>query len=83
MRREFKTSFGIPLKRWLSDLRALEVRRRLLGDESIQEIACSVGFSHPKELAREFMSVYRVTPSAYRSREQRRSGMEKRCYGPI
>jgi AraC-like DNA-binding protein len=78
MRREFKASLGLSLKKWLADLRALEVRRRLLGNESIQEIASSVGFSHPKELAREFQSIYQVTPSEYRSREQQRSEIGSR-----
>lgn len=73
LRREFSGSFGISLKRWLVEVRSLEVRRRLLGSESIQEIAFSVGFSHPKELSREFSKVYGVTPSIYRSRERRRA----------
>jgi AraC-like DNA-binding protein len=54
-------------------VRSLEVRRRLLGNESIREIAYSVGFSHAKELAREFGKVYGVTPSTYRAREKGRA----------
>lgn len=73
LRREFKDSFGMSLKRWLVDLRSIEVRRRLLGNESIREIACSVGFSHAKELAREFRKVYGVTPSSYRASEKKRA----------
>jgi len=73
LRREFKDSFGKVLKNWLVELRELEVRRRLLGNESIQEIAYSVGFSHAKELAREFIKVYGVKPSIYRARERQRA----------
>lgn len=73
LRREFRDSFGMSLKHWLVDLRSLEVRCRLLGNESIQEIAYSVGFSHAKELAREFCKVYGVTPSIYRAKEKGRA----------
>lgn len=75
LRREFRAAFGITLKHWLVQVRSVEVRRRLLGDESIGEIALAVGFSHAKELSREFRKVYGATPSVYRSREKARSHM--------
>jgi AraC-like DNA-binding protein len=65
LRREFKSALGIPLKSWLIGVRQVEVRHRLRGDESIAEIAASVGFSHPKELSREFMKTYGVTPTVF------------------
>jgi AraC-like DNA-binding protein len=70
---EFRRVFGITAKQWLVQARALECRRRMCGDESIAEIAYSVGFSHPKELSREFMKIYRISPSEYRMRENQRN----------
>lgn len=61
---------GTSFKKWMVGLRLIEVRQRLLGDESIAEIADSVGFSHSKELAREFKKAHGETPSAYRKRER-------------
>jgi AraC-like DNA-binding protein len=72
LRRIFHSEFGIQLKRWVSEVRAVEVRIRLRGSESIAEISASSGFSHPKELAREFRRSYGVTPSEYRKRERAR-----------
>ena len=73
LRRAFRDAFGIALKNWLVQVRAVEVRHRLRGSESIKEIAESVGFSHAKELSREFHRIYRVTPSTYRLRERHAS----------
>ena len=71
LRRAFREAFGIALKNWLVQVRSVEVRHRLRGAESIKEIATSVGFSHGKELSREFHKIYQVTPTAYRLRERR------------
>ena len=73
LRRAFRDAFGIALKNWLVQVRSVEVRHRLRGAESIKEIAESVGFSHAKELSREFHRIYRVTPSTYRLRERHAS----------
>lgn len=72
LRRVFRDALGISLKNWLVEVRSVEVRQRLRGSESVEEIALTVGFSHAKELAREFRKIYGVTPSAYRSRVRRR-----------
>jgi hypothetical protein len=61
-------------------VRSEEATRRLLGSESIEEIALSIGFSHSKELAREFRKVHGVTPLVYRIRE-RESGVGSRESG--
>lgn len=74
LRREFRAAFGITVKKWLVMVRSVEVRERLRGEESIEEIAYSVGFSHAKELSREFMKVYQVSPSDYRRRETTKNG---------
>jgi AraC-like DNA-binding protein len=66
---EFIRSLGIPAKQWLVQARASECRQRLLGNESIAEIAYSVGFSHPKELSREFLKIYHLRPSDFRRQE--------------
>ena len=73
LRRAFHDAFGIALKNWLVQVRAVEVRHRLRGSESIKEIACSVGFSHAKELSGEFHKIYQVTPTEFRRRERRAS----------
>ena len=70
LRRAFQDAFGIALKNWLVQVRSVEVRHRLRGLESVSEIAVSVGFSHAKELSREFHKIYQVTPTAYRLRER-------------
>ena len=83
LRRVFRSDYGVPIKRWLVEVRSVEVRMRLRGCESIAEIAYSVGFSHPKELSREFRKVYGLTPSAYRKRENARCQMpDARCQMP-
>jgi AraC-like DNA-binding protein len=61
---------GITLKGWLVQERSLEIRRRMLGAESLHDIARAVGFSHAKELSRDFRKVHGVTPTAYRIRER-------------
>lgn len=68
LRRAFRDAFGTAIKNWLVQVRAVEVRHRLSGSESIKEIAVSVGFSHAKELSREFHKIYQVTPSEFRRR---------------
>ena len=73
LRREFQKAFGMSLKNWLVAARSVEVRRRLRGSESIEDIAISVGFSHSKELSREFKKVYQVKPSVFRIRERQRA----------
>ena len=73
LRRAFRDAFGVALKNWLVQVRAVEVRHRLRGSESIKEIAGSVGFSHAKELSREFHRIYQVTPTEFRRRERRAS----------
>jgi AraC-like DNA-binding protein len=72
LRRVFKDTFGITVKDWLVQVRSVEVRVRLRGDECIEGIAKSVGFSHSKDLAREFQTIYSVTPMSYRRRERSR-----------
>lgn len=73
LRREFQSAFGISLKGWLVQVRAVAIRLRLRGDETLDEIALSIGFSHSKELSREFRKVYGVSPSVYRHRERSRT----------
>jgi AraC-like DNA-binding protein len=73
MRSLFRRYFGIPLKVWLGQVRAVEVRHRLRGSESFKEIAHSVGFCHPKELSREVARHYGMTPRELRRRERARS----------
>lgn len=68
--RAFRDAFGIALKNWLVQVRSVEVRHRLRGFESIKEIAESVGFSHAKELSREFHEIYQMTPTKFRLRER-------------
>ncbi len=70
LRRVFQDDLGISLKSWLVEARAVEIRRLLLGRESIAEIAASVGFSHPKEMAREFRKIHGMTPSDYRNHQR-------------
>lgn len=71
LRRVFSASMGLSLKEWLTGIRSVEVKRRLLGDEAISEIARSVGFSHPKELARAFREAHGMTPSEFRKLQRR------------
>ncbi len=69
---EFLRSLGISAKQWLMQARSIECQHRLRGNESIAEIAYSVGFSHPKELSREFMKIHKISPSDYRAQGDRR-----------
>lgn len=62
---------GLSLKEWLIEVRTVEVKRRLLGTETISEISQSVGFSHPKELSRVFRETHGITPSEFRMRQRR------------
>ena len=70
LRGAFQDAFGIAAKNWLVQVRSVEVRHRLRGWESIKEIAGSVGFSHAKELSREFHNIYQVSPMEFRLRER-------------
>gem|GEM_PF-4242197 len=70
LRLAFHAGLGISLKNWLVQVRAGAVRHRLHGCESIKVIALAVGFSHSKELSREFRKVYGMTPSGYREQNR-------------
>jgi AraC-like DNA-binding protein len=70
LRRIFRKTFGVSIKNWMVRVRTDDVLRRLLGGESIHDIASAVGFSHAKELSRDFRKVHGVTPTAYRIRER-------------
>jgi AraC-like DNA-binding protein len=73
LRAEFQGNYGIPLKKWLIEIRTIEVRKRLVAGERIKEIALSMGFSHGKELSREFRAIHGVTPTEYRKKELQRA----------
>jgi AraC-like DNA-binding protein len=68
LRRECRNSLGLSLKDWLVQVRLVEARTRLRGNESIGEIAWSLGFSHTKELSREFRKLHGATPSEFRAK---------------
>ena len=66
LRRECRTALGVCIKDWLVHVRIIEARKRLYGEESIAEIAYTLGFSHPKELSREFKSILGLSPTEFR-----------------
>ena len=70
LRRIFRETFGFSLKNWMRQVRMVEILKRLHGSDSIHEIAAAVGFSHAKELSRDFRSIHGMTPMAYRIRER-------------
>jgi AraC-like DNA-binding protein len=63
---------GLSLKDWLIQVRLVEVRIRLRGNDSIREIALSVGLANSKELSREFRKGYGLSPSEFRNKEKAR-----------
>lgn len=71
LRDAFRSQTGLPLKTWIATVRDAEVVRMLEELKTIQEIAAAVGFSHPKELSREFKRIHGILPSTYRNRKNR------------
>lgn len=69
LRDAFRSQTGLPLKTWIATVRDAEVVRMLEELKTIQEIADAVGFSHPKELSREFKRIHGILPSTYRNRK--------------
>jgi AraC-like DNA-binding protein len=71
LRDAFRSQTGLPLKTWIATVRDAEVVRMLEELKTIQEIAAAVGFSHPKELSREFKRIHGILPSTYRNRKNK------------
>lgn len=66
LRRMISDILDLSSKQWLQQVRQIEVEKRLLGTESLTQIASAVGFSHPKDLSREFRKYHGMTASEYR-----------------
>lgn len=70
VQRAFQKKLGIPVKTWIVESRLVDICERLDEGKSIKEISCDVGFSHSKQIAREFRKTHGMTPSKYRRAER-------------
>ena len=67
--KRFRREFGTPLGRYMDEILAQEIARRLLqSDESIQTIAEELGFCDPFYLSRFFRAHRELSPREYRLR---------------
>lgn len=67
--KRFRREFGTPLGRYMDEILAQEIARRLLqSDESIQAIAEELGFCDPFYLSRFFRAHRELSPREYRLR---------------
>jgi AraC-like DNA-binding protein len=69
LRRIFESGLGIGAKEWLRQERMVVARNLLREGSPIKEVAVHLGFANYKNLNREFVAFYGVTPSDYQKRE--------------
>lgn len=69
LRRLFEDGIGIGAKEWLRQQRMVVARNLLREGSPIKEVATQLGFANYKNLNREFLAFYGVTPSDYQKRE--------------
>lgn len=69
LRRLFEDGLGIGAKEWLRQERMVVARNLLREGTPIKEVATQLGFANYKNLNREFLAFYNVTPSDYQKRE--------------
>lgn len=66
--RNFKASLGVPPHRYVMERRIRQAERLLVSKEqSIADIAFSVGFSSQSHFTTQFRKLMNVTPGAYRA----------------
>lgn len=69
LRRIFDNGLGIGAKEWLRQERMVVARNVLREGIPVKEVASQLGFANYKNLNREFVTFYGVTPSEYQRRE--------------
>jgi len=69
LRRLFEDGIGIGAKEWLRQERMVVARNLLREGSPIKEVATQLGFANYKNLNREFLAFYGVTPSDYQRKE--------------
>lgn len=69
LRRLFEDDLGIGPKEWLRQERMVVARNLLREGTPIKEVSTQLGFANYKNLNREFLAFYNVTPSDYQRRE--------------
>lgn len=69
LRRLFEDGIGIGPKEWFRQERMVVARNLLREDSPIKEVASQLGFANYKNLNREFLAFYGITPSDYQKRE--------------
>lgn len=69
LRRLFEDGLGLGAKEWLRRERMVVARNFLREGTPIKEVATQLGFANYKNLNREFLAFYDVTPSDYQRRE--------------
>lgn len=69
LRRLFEDGLGIGAKEWLRQERMVVARNLLREGTPIKEVATQLGFANYKNLNREFLAFYNVTPSDYQRKE--------------
>jgi AraC-like DNA-binding protein len=70
VQRAFKKTLGVSVKTWAMQCREVDMCKRLEDGQSIKQITYEVGFSHSKQIAREFRKSHGITPSEYRRVER-------------
>lgn len=69
LRRLFEDGIGIGAKEWLRQERMVVARNLLREGSPIKEVAAHLGFANYKNLNREFLAFYGITPSDYQKKE--------------
>ena len=69
LRRLFEEGLGIGAKEWLRQERMVVARNLLREGTPIKEVATLLGFANYKNLNREFLAFYDISPSDYQRRE--------------
>lgn len=69
LRRLFEEGLGIGAKEWLRQERMVVARNFLREGTPIKEVATQLGFANYKNLNREFLAFYDISPSDYQRRE--------------
>jgi AraC-like DNA-binding protein len=63
--RAFKKTLGLPPHAYLTQLRLVEAKKRLIAGEAISQVALALGFADQSHFSRTFKNTYGLTPAKY------------------
>jgi len=69
--RQFKKEFGMSFLQYIDNLKIERAKQLLLTDNTIEEIAVNLGFSHVTRFYRKFKEIVGTTPNEFRKNQKK------------